>query len=425
VKNSKTIDSVIEDDLCTGCGTCVGLCPLSAIEMVKNEPKGVYIPQLDKDRCNGCGICFEICPGHTVDFKQLNLEIFGKQPYDILLGNYLNCYVGHAIDYDIRYNSASGGLVTALLIFALEQRIIDGALVTKMSEDNPLEPQTFIARTREGIISASKSKYCPVPANIALKEILEQGGKFAVVGLPCHIHGIRKAEALNKKLKEKIVLHIGIFCSHTDSFLGTKFVLHKYGINEEDVAQLDYRGKGWPGHMVMHLKNGTNKIIPHDDFTVFHNLNFFTPKRCGLCCDGNNDFADVSCGDAWLPELMSDKIGTSVIISRNRVGESLLRLAMSSSKLALQDMDIRRVIATMSMKNQYRLRAQLACFTGKKRPLYNIELPRTKLILHPFLLLLLFNSILQRHCLWWLITPLTRIEQAVIALASKLVKYMS
>jgi len=74
-----------------------------------------------------------------------------------------------------------------------------------MKKENPLEPEPFIARTKEEIIEASKSKYCPVPANIALKEIMDSksGEKFAVVGLPCHIQGIRKFEEVNKILKEK------------------------------------------------------------------------------------------------------------------------------------------------------------------------------------------------------------------------------
>jgi len=40
--------------------------------------------------------------------------------------HYLNCYIGHSTDYNIRYNSASGGHVTQLSIFALEVGIIDG-----------------------------------------------------------------------------------------------------------------------------------------------------------------------------------------------------------------------------------------------------------------------------------------------------------
>ncbi len=182
MNENKTISSVAKDGLCTGYGTCVALCPNDAIEMVIDEKKGVYVPKLDGRKCNNCGICMKVCPGHEVDFKGLNLEIFGKEPEDILIGNYLNCYVGHATDYDIRYNSASGGLVTALLIFALEEGLIDGALVTRMKKDKPLEPEPFIARTREEIIEARGSKYCPVPANVALREILEaeEGERFVV-----------------------------------------------------------------------------------------------------------------------------------------------------------------------------------------------------------------------------------------------------
>ena len=182
--NNNTIAQVVKDGLCTGCGICVALCPDDAIKLTINEKKGIYIPELNEEKCNNCGICYEVCPGHEVDFKQLNLEIFGKEPKDILIGNYLNCYVGHSTHYDIRYNSASGGLITQLLIFALEEGLIDGALVTRMKKDKPLEPEPFIVSTREGVIEASKSKYCPVPANIALKEILnsKEGQKFAVVG---------------------------------------------------------------------------------------------------------------------------------------------------------------------------------------------------------------------------------------------------
>ncbi|MBA7504913.1 Ion-translocating oxidoreductase complex subunit B [subsurface metagenome] len=43
----KTISKVVESGLCTGCGTCVGICPKDAVQMVKDESKGIYLPQLD------------------------------------------------------------------------------------------------------------------------------------------------------------------------------------------------------------------------------------------------------------------------------------------------------------------------------------------------------------------------------------------
>jgi len=336
-----TIESVVNDELCTGCGTCVGICPLSAIEMVKNNSKGIYLPQLDDEKCNQCGICLDACPGHSVNFQQLNLDIFGQEPQDILLGNYLNCYIGHATDYEIRYNSASGGLVTALLIFALDEGLINGALVTKMSEQNPLEPQPFIARTKEQIISAAKSKYCPVPANIALKEILKEEGKFAVVGLPCHIQGVRKAELVNKKLREKIVFHFGLFCSYTPSFLGTESLLKQLKTKKEEVTNLDYRGEGWPGGVSIQLKSGRQLFLPHGEVwgaKIGFGL-FFWPKRCALCCDATSELADISFGDAWLPELSEEKIGESLLLCRTEVGKHLIQTAEAKRRLELSQTD--------------------------------------------------------------------------------------
>ena len=342
--SDETIAQVVKDNLCTGCGTCIALCPQEAIKLAISEKKGIYIPEINEEKCNNCGTCYEVCPGREVDFEELNLEIFGKEPEDILIGNYINRYVGHSTDYDIRYNSSSGGLVTALLIFALEKGIIDGALVTRMKKDNPLEPEPFIARTGEEIIEASKSKYCPVPANIALKEILnsKEGEKFAVVGVPCQIQGIRKAEQINKKLKERIILHFGLFCHHGVNFIGTEFLLQKLGIRKEDIAKFDYRGQGWPGSMLIELKNGDRQSTPH--YWTYPALYFFTPDRCMLCSDALAELADISFGDAWLPELYADKIGSSAIISRTKIGEQLLQRMRERNKVELKHISVKKVV---------------------------------------------------------------------------------
>ena len=346
----ETIAQVVQDGLCTGCGTCISLCPNEAIKLTINETKGIYVPELNEEKCNNCGMCYKVCPGHEVDFKQLNLEIFGNEPENVLIGNYLNCYIGHSTDYDIRYNCASGGLITQLLIFALEERIIDGALATRMKKGKPLEPEPFIARTKEEIIEASKSKYCPVPANIALKEILESedGERFAVVGLPCHINGIRKAERMNKSLKEKINLHIGIFCGHTPNFLGTEFLLDKLGIKKEDVKNLNYRGEGWPGSMKISLESGELLLLLPDYWGGLFGLNFFTPARCLLCSDGICELADISFGDAWLPELSDDKIGRSIIISKSEIGEQLLQAMKFKNKIELNEISAEKVIQSQA-----------------------------------------------------------------------------
>ena len=385
-----TIGEIVKGNLCTGCGTCIALCPNEAIELIINENKGIYIPKLNDENCKSCGTCYEVCPGHSVDFKELNLKIFGKEPDDVLIGNYTNCYIGHANNHEIRYNSAAGGLITQLLIFALDEGIIDGALVTRMKKNNPLEPEPFIARTREEIIESSKSKYCPVPANLALKEILKEEGKFAVVGLPCHIQGIRKAEMINNKLKEKIVMHLGILCSFNRNFSGTEYLLKKFNIKKEDVAKLDYRGEGWMGGMSITLKNGNKKFSP---YLVYSGMlkSYFVPIRCTLCSDQSCELADISFGDIWLPEFSrDDKIGTSVIILRNKIGEQILQNAVLKRKIELINIDRNKVVESQKgslffKKSSLNARIFLFKIFGKSTPFYNQELSKQKFSAYAYL----------------------------------------
>lgn len=347
IEKKGSISSIEEANLCTGCGTCFALCPNEAIEIVLSQKKSIYVPELNGEKCNNCGICFKVCPGHKVDFRGLNLELFGKEPEDILIGNYLNCYIGHANDYDIRYNSASGGLITAMLILALEEGLIDGALVTRMKKDKPLEPEPFIARTKKEIIEATGSKYCPVPANIKLKDIIKAKDKerFAVVGLPCHIHGLMKAKLINRELRNKIVLSIGIFCSHVDSFQATKSLLNQMKLEEQNVTELKYRSEGWPGKMQIKLSSGESCKYGYHQYTqITHAHNFFTPERCFSCCDLTAELADISCGDAWLPEYKSDNIGKSMMIVRTKQGQDLVKRCLAKEFIELNSIDRKKVV---------------------------------------------------------------------------------
>ena len=406
----KNIEKVVAQELCTGCATCMSLCPNSAIRLIKDDSKGIYLPRVNEKECNQCGTCLDVCPGYSVNFKALNLDIFGQEPKDILLGNYLNCYIGNATDYQIRYNSASGGLVTAFLIFALEEGIINGALVTKISERNPLEPQPFIARTREEIISAAKSKYCPVPANIALREILENEGKYAVVGLPCHLHGIRKAEMVNRKLRDRIALHVGIFCGRGINFLGTEFQLKRMEVKQGEMQKLDYRGNGWPGSMTIQLKNEPKKLS--ELYYDYYDSRFgsFVPWRCTVCTDQASELADVSFGDAWLPEVKEvDQVGTSIIVAKNKQSEDILQRMKSKGKIELVSISAEKVIESQGgfswKKRELGARFTISKLLGRRVPIYD-----DNFLLQPSSRAYLSSGLLysqrylaSKRCLWWLL----------------------
>jgi len=413
----QTLTNIAQSGLCTGCGTCVSLCPKEAIQIKINQEKGIYEPEIIDKKCTNCKLCLKVCPGHEIDFKDLNQEIFGTDAEDILVGNYLNSYTGYSTDHEIRYNSSSGGLATQLLIFALEEGLIDGALVTRMKRDNPLEPEPFIARTKEEIIEASRSKYCPNPANIALQEILQSDGneRIAVVGLPCHIHGIRKAEKINKKLGKKIVLHLGIFCSINRNFLSQEYLLKKLNIDRNDILKIDYRGKGWMGDMTITLKNGCEKSCSYQTYwRDILNL-YFIPTRCTLCSDQFCELSDISFGDIWLPEYRSDKIGTSVIISRTETGNRILNQMKAANKINLSEIKREKLIQSqanaLKLKKKY-LKAHISLRKAlrKKFPDYNQKLLKPDLGSYLHVILFYLRGYLSsKRYLWGLLEPFSKL----------------
>jgi coenzyme F420 hydrogenase subunit beta len=260
------------------------------------------------------------------------------------------------------------------LIFAIREGIIDGALLTKMNDIDATKPEVFIAKTEDEIILASKSKYCPVPLNMALKDILKDDGRFAIVGLPCHIEGIRKAEMVNKKLAKKVVLHMGLFCNHAPTFLAIKYLLKKLELQKDEIKKLDYRGEGWPGGMSITFKNDKKKFIKHfDPFYWGHIFNmYFLTVRCALCNDKICELSDISFGDAW--HLSNSKIGDSVIISRNKIGEELLQKAAINKEIEIVRINGRKVLQSQGLdlvKRRHRARIHVFKRLGKKVPIYN------------------------------------------------------
>ncbi len=353
---------VIDTGLCTGCGTCAGICPTGAIIM--KPTCGLFEPTVNAALCTQCQLCLKACPGRSVDFEALRMQVFGAQPAHKTIGNYSSCYTAYSFDQDIRFHSASGGAITQLLLFALENKIIDGAVVTRMSKTNPLQPEAFIAKTKQEIIDASKSKYCPVSTNACLKQILKEEGKFAIVGLPCHIHGVRKAETLLKVLQGKIVLQFGLLCSHTVDFAGIDFLLQKLGVEPNQVSKMSYRGEGWPGSLTVETKTANKITMPlvgswHAYWPLFSSF-FFTPLRCTMCSDQAAEFSDLSFGDAWLPEYRKEKTGASIIVSRTQRGQQLLNAAASAKVLNLKPLDVSRVEQSQHVNLRFK-KDDLAC----------------------------------------------------------------
>jgi len=67
--------SVIDEDACTGCGTCMERCPTDAIAI---NDQG--IARVDTSSCFGCGVCSRFCPEDAISLKEGLRKVFILPP---------------------------------------------------------------------------------------------------------------------------------------------------------------------------------------------------------------------------------------------------------------------------------------------------------------------------------------------------------
>ncbi len=322
--------------LCTSCGVCVAACPTGSLKMGITRDS-IFTPGKNElQRCCGCGLCTKVCAG--VEKPPADDELCNYGQKDSIIGNWLRIYTGYAIDTEIRRNAASGGVTTAILIGLLEEGSIDGAVVTVPKNDDAFVCKTILARTKDDILRSQKSRYTQVDYSVGLQELAEaKGGRFAVVGLPCHIASITKWSRTSEELKNKIFLKIGLFCGHGVNSELPKFVAQSMRINPIKVRTIDYRSGNWSEFGFKFVGDFGEKWMKFDGTIIGEvwTSYFFCPMRCLICNDGFSEYADISVGDAWNLSA-SDKIfGTSLVISRTKVGQSTLGWAIKHNKLDL------------------------------------------------------------------------------------------
>ena len=434
-KKEKNICFIVRDDLCTGCATCAGLCPEECISMHLDGKTGLLHPLIEDSLCTQCGVCDRSCPGFKVDVCTLKPVSWDNLLSDHYLGTYSSLYIGCSNDDHIRFNGASGGMVSAFLIYLLDTGRIDGAAVTRMSQKKPLQAEPFIARTREEILLAQKSKYCPVPLNKILRDIRDLPGRYALVGLPCHIDGIRKAQKNDSALHEKLPYLIGLFCSRMPSFNATLFLLRRLGIAEEDVVSITYRGQGYPGKMRIVLRDGSERFVPHLDFNywgyVFYK--FFIPVRCWLCSDKSAELADISFADNWtgLPPYRDDSKGSSTIVARSPDCAVLLENMVKEGRISLFPITKDIVMTSQDLPRKSNVFPRMWLLQRLRHAIPNFEkgeVNKTKVSINEILTTfpsLIRVLITQRKRSYWILNSIIRLFWIQERLLSKLQKGMT
>ena len=60
----RNIKAKIDKAKCTGCGDCVSVCPVDAIEIVDGKA------EVDEPKCIGCAICVNKCPEGAISIAE-------------------------------------------------------------------------------------------------------------------------------------------------------------------------------------------------------------------------------------------------------------------------------------------------------------------------------------------------------------------
>lgn len=262
--NENNISQTINNELCTGCGVCEDVCPTHSITI--KRICGQLKPILNKDTClgNKCGRCLKTCPGIGINLLSMAKKMFDVSKEDRYIGRYYSLYTGYCLDEDIRYHGASGGMVSQFLIYLLEKKIINGAVVTGFSEDN-ITPTSYIARNKDDVLKARSSKYCPVALNKVGNEIINSEGRYVIVGLPCHIQGFRKRAKFDSAFREKVIGYFSIYCSSTRTFDAQDFLLNKYEVEKNKISYFAYRDNGCLGNMVIEWSDRKGEFSSPND----------------------------------------------------------------------------------------------------------------------------------------------------------------
>ena len=429
----KNINYTLHNRLCLGCGVCESACPSNAISIIISQ--GRFVPKVDETKCKndkGCHRCHDACPGLGIDLNRIANEKFADEhtQEDICVGRYLKCFTGHSNDEDIRYHCASGGMVSQFLIFLLEKGYIDGAVVTAFDPKNELLVRSYIAHNREEVLQAKSSKYAPVSLHGMAQAIKQENGtKYVIVGLPCHIQGFRKLEAIDRKLREKVIGHFAIYCSSGRTFYLTEHVFKERGIRKEDLIYFAYRDEGCLGSLVAKQQRGIRvansnsetALYKEDEIykeryqSYYHPLrSFFIPRRCLFCIDHYGELGDVCFGDIHIKPYMDDKIGVNSLVVRKQEWLDLLEEAQSEGFITLDEIPVETLNASQQMAGKKKGRNErfivLNKRLGRVLPEYDVPLPdKTGLKTVLDYLQNRAQQFLGRHkSLWWLVSKLKK-----------------
>jgi len=330
IKNFRNLIEEIHDKgICQLCGGCVSFCSSADFKVIDFIDPNLPPQFIDEEKCLECGICYHICPQTHVLEDDLNKQYNFTQP----IGKYGGIYSCQAIDEDILKNGTDGGVVSALLFYLLEKKLIDGAIVSR--KIGPFLRDSMIAQTKNDLLSAAGSIIDVTPqvteiANystysptiIALNRYKFK--KLAVVGTPCQLYTVRCMQNLGVTPAQNIEICLGLFCYENFSFESFKKDEFEkdFNVKFEDIKKINIKED-----LIFTLEDNSVVHAP------FNQLNDYMRPACNACNDFTNIYADISFGGLGSP----DKYTT--VIPRTEKGKNLFLEALNAGVIKSLDLD--------------------------------------------------------------------------------------
>jgi len=277
---------VVRAEKCVGCSACVAVCPVGCLEYVEGKPKPVK-------KCANCGICVIVCPQYEYTFPALEESVFGRQRKpEEEFGIHRRIVIAQANDENILQVCQDGGVVTALLTYALERGMIDGAAVSGVGKERPFYPIPKLVTIPQEVLECAGTRYSYSPNLLAFQEGISQDKKrLAFVGTPCQIHALRKIERLLFEYVNPLRLAIGLSCTESFTYEGLmeKHIQGQLGIDLNDIKKINIKAK-----VLVTTKSSETHIIPLKEAKQY------TRKGCTICTDFSAELADISVGGLGL-----------------------------------------------------------------------------------------------------------------------------
>ncbi len=239
------------------------------------------------------------------------------------LGEYKSMYLARARDESIwRHRIGSGGAVTALLLYMLEEGIVDAVVTARKTRG--VTGEIVVARSREELLEAAGTRWSVLPFTMRLKEALsdESIRRVAMVGLPCQAQFLWQMKlfpVLETDFSGKIHFIVSLFCIGTfatEAFLSS--LQRLYGIEPSRVTGINIVGDT----LIIRYDGGEKRILLSEAIP-------YMQLGCLVCPDYTGVFSDLSAG------ISEQYPGYTVLITRSDRAEEYLEEARDKGYVEL------------------------------------------------------------------------------------------